>query len=354
MDILSYTLGKKAGGGTPVSLQDKEVEITQNGEQTITADTGYDGLSSVEVTTNVPQPSGKITITQNGTDIDVSSYATADVNVPAGITPTGTINITTNGTHDVTTYASASVSVPSQKYAPKWVRFGGSNTNYAYQGNNLDYEVANLDTSNITNMRSMFERCGNLTSLNLNEWNMSNVTNTSYMFNQCSNLTTLNISGWNTSSLSDASYMFYNTQKLSTLNISGWNTPSLTNTSYMFYLCKALTSLDLSDWNTSNVTNMTQMFMLSNNLTTINLSSFDISKVTNVSFMFSGCSSLTHLDIRNMVFSTKTGTFNTASMLDSVPTSCEIIVKDANEKAWFNTNFSSYTNVKTVAEYEAQ
>ena len=32
-------------------------------------------------------------------------------NIPTGITPTGTINISTNGTHDVTNYASANVSV---------------------------------------------------------------------------------------------------------------------------------------------------------------------------------------------------------------------------------------------------
>lgn len=34
-------------------------------------------------------------------------------NIPTGITPTGTINISTNGTHDVTNYASANVSVSS-------------------------------------------------------------------------------------------------------------------------------------------------------------------------------------------------------------------------------------------------
>lgn len=86
--ITSYLLGKKAGGGgTPPVYQDKEVSITQNGTSTITKDDGYDALNSVELTVSVPQPSGKITITQNGTDIDVSSYASADVNV-GGSTPT--------------------------------------------------------------------------------------------------------------------------------------------------------------------------------------------------------------------------------------------------------------------------
>lgn len=80
--ITSYLLGKKAGGGgTPPVYQDKEVSITQNGTSTITKDSGYDALNSVELTVNVPQPTGKITITQNGTNIDVSSYATADVSV---------------------------------------------------------------------------------------------------------------------------------------------------------------------------------------------------------------------------------------------------------------------------------
>ena len=53
MEITSYLLGKKSSGGGS-NLQQKSVTITTNTTQSITADTGYDGLSSVSVTTNVP------------------------------------------------------------------------------------------------------------------------------------------------------------------------------------------------------------------------------------------------------------------------------------------------------------
>lgn len=57
----------------------KQVTISQNG--TTTED--VEDYENAQITVNVPQPSGKITISQNGTDIDVSSYALADVNVPS-------------------------------------------------------------------------------------------------------------------------------------------------------------------------------------------------------------------------------------------------------------------------------
>lgn len=69
--------------------------------------TVIDGLSTGGIT-----PTGTKTIKTNGSH-DVTTFATAQVNVPTGITPSGTKSITANGTHDVTNYATAQVNVPT-------------------------------------------------------------------------------------------------------------------------------------------------------------------------------------------------------------------------------------------------
>lgn len=89
MDIPSYLLGKKAGGGGDVNLQNKSVTITSNGNSTVRPDSGYDGLSSVGITTDVvPSLQNKqVSVTQNGT-----SSVSADSNYDG----LGTVEINTN------------------------------------------------------------------------------------------------------------------------------------------------------------------------------------------------------------------------------------------------------------------
>lgn len=114
-----------------------------------------------------------------------------------------------------------------------------------------------------------------------------------------------------------------------------------------------VTSIVFTNCNFNCATNLSSMFQTNPALTSLDLSSvFSNCTPTNVGNMFYSCRALTHLDVRGITFSgLSSGSFN--NLLWQVPTTCEIIVKDATEKAWFNTNFSTYTNVMTAAEYDA-
>lgn len=57
-------------------------------------------------------PTGTKQITTNGTH-DVTEYANVAVSVPVGVFPSGTLNITKNGTHNVRNYDNVSVNIPA-------------------------------------------------------------------------------------------------------------------------------------------------------------------------------------------------------------------------------------------------
>ena len=156
-------------------------------------------------------------------------------------------------------------------------------------------DLSGFDTSKVTNMGSMFGSCEALTSLDVSGWNTSNVTNMQQMFYYCKAMVSLDLSGWNTSNVTTMQSMFWCCSKLTSVgDLSGWNTANVTDMEYMFNYCEALTSLDLSGWNTSNVTTMRQMFRNCKALTSVgDLSGWDTSNVTNMYFMFEDCNALT-------------------------------------------------------------
>lgn len=123
------------------------------------------------------------------------------------------------------------------------------------------------------------------------------------------------------------------------------------NCSYMFMGYPATTCPHLTTASGITINNCSYMFNGCLQITEIDLSSVDLSSTTNVQNMFYQCKVLEKLDIRTL---DNVGNITSKNnMLYRVPSNCLIIVKDATVKAWFNSNFGSWTNVQTVAEYEA-
>ena len=121
------------------------------------------------------------------------------------------------------------------------------------------------DFDGVTDMKSMFDNCGDLQTIPLID--TSNVTNMNYMFGACSNLRTIPL----------------------------LNTSSVTEMIGMFSQCGNLQEIPLID--TSNVTRMDSMFSNCYELQTIPM--IDTSNVITMGSMFYSCSNLTSLPALN-------------------------------------------------------
>jgi len=97
--------------------QTKSTTITSNGTTTITKDADYDGMTSVEITTNVPAPAPSlqdITITENGTYTHAGYDGYDEVNVNVPTTTIEALSVTENGTYTApsgTAYSPVTVNV---------------------------------------------------------------------------------------------------------------------------------------------------------------------------------------------------------------------------------------------------
>ena len=157
-------------------------------------------------------------------------------------------------------------------------------------------DLSGFDTSNVTYMSYMFQMCDNLSNVDLSSFSTSNVTNMRSTFESCGSLIRLDLTSFDTSKVTDMNSMFYECGSLTQLNLTSFDTSKVTDMAFMFTSCNSLISLDLSNFDTSNVTNMLWMFGLCYDLTSLNLSNFDTSAVTEMDDILTGCDVLTDLN----------------------------------------------------------
>ena len=119
------------------------------------------------------------------------------------------------------------------------------------------------------------------------------------MFSNCKSLKVINLANFDTSKVTDMGYLFYGCQNLRKVDVSRFNTKKVSCMSGMFYGCKNLKAVKLDNFNTSCVYLISSMFKNCEKLEQIDVSNFDTTKVRSISSMFSGCQSLKTLDLSN-------------------------------------------------------
>lgn len=329
------------------NLQEKEARVTAPTNIFVHPDEEYDGLSFVNVIASVDTETKEVTPTKelqtiNRSDGKYIDSVTVNVIPDEYIIPSGEMEITENGSYDVTDKASVNVDVKAnlgtktitengvynasddnlEGYSSVEVATSGADLSEYFNGNPETFASSSSSSFCIKNY---FKKLPDLTipdnvsSINYlfgssntgNTYNLSlvpkvifnnNVNNLNQAFSELSNVETIDVSSCNVENVSIMTNTFRNDKKLTRLDLSTWNPLKLSNAKNMFYSCVKLMFIDMRDFDFTKLTIYTEMF----------------------------------------------GSDTTSSF--AVPNDCEIIVKDEEQKAWLATNFSRMTNVKTVAE----
>lgn len=307
------------------NLQEKETRITAPTNIFVHPDEEYDGLSFVNVIASVDTETKEVTPSKevqtiNRSDGKYIDSVTVNAIPDEYIIPSGEMEITENGSYDVTDKASVEVATSGADLSEYFAEtISGTNSSsktgwqeallklpafkvtgttcaymfYNYKGIELD--VSNFDTKDITSMGYMFYGCENLANLDVSNFDTSNVTSMVSMFYGCKGLTNLDVNNFDTSNVTTMREMFRSCTKLTNLDINNFDTSKVTDMSNMIWDCSKLTSLNLSNFDTKLLKYANNMLGYCSNLVTLDISSFDFQSCISVENMFNFSNQLTNL-----------------------------------------------------------
>ena len=285
-------------------LQEKTVEIADNGVTEVSADEGYLALSKVSVNVNVPSSGGGTTPsrpTRTGhadaeglraigwTEEDIAYYQENGVNWNEEDDQYHLVSEDNKALYGVLTADNISTYKDKIVYLPKIDTSAKTSMYNIFYGCYSLVSIPQLDTANVTNMSRMFYGCCCLVSIP--QLDTSNVTNMIEMFNGCNSLTS--IPQLDTASVTEMGSMFSKCYSL--VSIPQLDTANVTSLNLTFSNCHSLVSIPQLD--TSNVTNMSKTFYYCHSL--VSIPQLDTASVISMDSMFSSCYSLTYAYLKN-------------------------------------------------------
>ena len=108
-------------------------------------------------------------------------------------------------------------------------------------------------------MEDLFKRCGNLSELDVSDWDVSNVITMKDLFAQCKNIKKISCENWDVSNVVCMSGIFNFCEKLD-VDLSEWDMSNVKYADGMFSACKKFTGKGLENWNVEYLESAVAMF----------------------------------------------------------------------------------------------
>ncbi len=199
----------------------------------------------------------------------------------------------------------------------------------------------NFDTSIINDMGSIFSNCYNLKNFDISNWDTSNVTNLSSMFQEARSITdTAYMDSWDISKVTSLNSMFKGCTSLTTIDSTNWGLVESVNMNSMFEGCTNITSGIFASGINNNLTSTTNSFKDCSSLISLDLTGLILSSGW-ARYMFQGCSNLVCISNINTVGLQigeypKEDMFENCTALVQPDAAAQIDITDTDGADWVN------------------